>query len=330
VSVVLGSGEYTYRAHDGQWGDLPEGWELVDVAGVAVDDEDRVFVFNRGEHPVIVLDRDGRFLGSWGEGIFTRAHGIHRGPDGNLYLTDEGDHTVRACTPDGEVLLEIGVPGRPAGFMTGEPFHRCTHTALSPDGDIYVSDGYGNARVHKYAPDGTHLFSWGASGVAEGEFSLPHNIACDADGWVYVADRENHRIQLFDGDGRFEAQWHSVHRPSAFHLTGGPDPLCYVGEIGTPLDFQRGAPGLGPRVSIFTPRGELRARLGREPNLGTGAGQFISPHGLCVDSRGDIYVGEVSHTGWPNVFGSDRPRPRPLRALQKLVKAGPRNAKEPS
>ena len=91
---------------------------------------------------LIVLDRDGRFLGSWGEGIFTRAHGIHRGPDGNLYLTDEGDHTVRACTPDGEVLLEIGVPGRPAGFMTGQPFHRCTHTALSPDGDIHATASY--------------------------------------------------------------------------------------------------------------------------------------------------------------------------------------------
>jgi hypothetical protein len=161
MSVTLGAGKYTYRAHDGQWGDLPDGWELIDVAGVAVDDQDRVFVFIRGAHPVIVLERNGRFLGSWGEEIFTRPHGIHRGPDGNLYPTDEGDHTVRMCTPEGQVLLEIGVAGRPASFMSGEPYHRCTHTALSPEGDIYVSDGYGNARIHKYAPDGTHLFSWG-------------------------------------------------------------------------------------------------------------------------------------------------------------------------
>ena len=325
MSVVLGSGEHTYRAHEGQWGDLPQGWDLVDVAGVAVDDRDRVFVYNRGPRPMIVLDRDGRLLGSWGEDFVTRAHGIHRGPDGNLYLTDEGDHTVRKVTPEGEVLLEIGTAGRPAARWSGEPFHRCTHTATSPDGDIYVSDGYGNARVHKFAPDGSYLFSWGRSGVGDGEFSLPHNIACDAEGWVYVADRENHRVQVFDGAGRYETQWNRVHRPSALHLAGfhttaGPEPLCYVGEIGTPLDFQRGAPGLGPRIGIYTPNGELRARLGTEPTPGTRAGQFVSPHGICVDSRGDIYVGEVAHTGWPNVFGPDVPRPRPLRALQKLVR----------
>jgi DNA-binding beta-propeller fold protein YncE len=319
VSVQLGSGEHTYRADDGQWGTLPEGWDFGDVGGVAVDRQDRLYVFNRGPHPMVVFDRDGHVLTSWGEGLFVHAHGVHIGPDEAIYCTDDGDHTVRKCTLEGEVLLEIGIPGKPAPFMSGDPFRRCTHTALSPNGEIYVSDGYSNARVHKYSPDGELMFSWGEPGIGEGQFNLPHNIGCDADGWVYVADRENHRVQVFDGNGRFETQWHDVHRPSALYTMPGHDPLCYVGEAGPALEFNRGAPNLGPRVSIYTHDGTLVTRLGNEPTLGTGAGQFISPHGICVDSRGDIYVGEVSFTGWPNVYGNDD-RPSPLRALQKLVK----------
>ena len=130
-----------------------------------MDRNDNVYVFNRGEHPMIVFDRDGNFLRAWGEGMFPRAHGVLMGPDDTIWLTDDGDHTVRQCTLDGKVLLTIGTPGKPAPYMSGEPFHRCTHTALSPKGDIYVSDGYGNARVHKYAPDGRLLMSWGGPGT---------------------------------------------------------------------------------------------------------------------------------------------------------------------
>jgi sugar lactone lactonase YvrE len=321
MTVQLGTGDHLFLADDGEWGHLPEGFELVDVGGVAVDREDRVYVFNRGAHPMVVLDQAGKLVDSWGEGLFTRPHGLHMGPDNTLYCTDDGDHTVRRCTLEGKVLLEIGVPGKPAGFMSGLPFRRCTHTALSPEGEIYVSDGYNNARVHKYSPDGELLLSWGEPGVGEGQFNLPHNICCDRDGWVYVADRENHRVQVFDGEGKFETQWHNLHRPSALGMGPGPEPLFYVGECGPALDFSRGAPNLGPRVSIVTRHGELVTRLGKEPTRGIEAGQFISPHGICVDSHGDIYVGEVAYTGWPNLYGGDVERPRPLRALQKLVKA---------
>ena len=120
-----------------------------------------------------------------------------------MFLADDGGHFVRKVTLDGKVLLELGVPGKPAPYMSGEPFHRCTHTALSPQGHIYVSDGYGNSRVHKYTPDGKLLMSWGEPGTGEGEFNIVHNICCDADGWVYVADRENHRVQVFDGQENF-------------------------------------------------------------------------------------------------------------------------------
>ena len=106
---------------------------------------------------MIVFDRDGNFLRSWGEGMFPRAHGVHMAPDDTIWLTDDGAHCVRKCTLDGRVLMTLGAPGKPALFMSGCPFCRCTHTALSPKGDIYVSDGYGNAQVHKYTPDGQYL-----------------------------------------------------------------------------------------------------------------------------------------------------------------------------
>ena len=316
MSVMVGSGDYIYRV-DPQWGRLPDGWDLRDVAAVAVDRKDNVYVFNRGAHPMIVFDRDGNFLRAWGENIFSRAHGLHIGPDETLYCTDDGDHTMRACTLDGKVVMTIGIPGKPSPFMAGEPFHRCTHTALSPQGDLYISDGYGNARVHKYAPDGRLLFSWGEPGTDPGQFNIPHNICCDADGWVYVADRENHRVQVFDGNGRFETQWHNMHRPCGLCMATSADPLCYIGELGPGMKVNRETPNLGPRISIMNNKGELLARIG-DIHRGMAPNQFLAPHGLAVDSHGDIYVGEVSYTNWPSI--SDEPVPNHLRTLRKLIR----------
>ena len=165
MPVILGTDGYRYEVSEG-WARLPPGMEFnADVAAVGVDGHDNVYAFNRGKHPMCVFDREGNFLRSWGEGIFVRPHGVFMAPDGTIWLTDDGDHTVRQCTLEGKVLLTIGVPGKPAPYMSGEPFHRCTHTALSPQGDLYISDGYGNSRVHKYTPDGRRLFSWGEPGT---------------------------------------------------------------------------------------------------------------------------------------------------------------------
>jgi DNA-binding beta-propeller fold protein YncE len=314
----VGSGDFRYRIVE-DWAKLPPGWLLGDVAGVGVDRKDQVYVFHRGEHPMIVFDRDGNYLRAWGDSAFRRPHGVHMGPDDTIYLTDEGDHTVHKYSLDGKVLLTIGVPGQSAGFMSGDPFRRCTHTALSPKNEIYISDGYGNARIHKYSPDGRRLTSWGEPGSDPGQFNLPHNISCDADGWVYVADRENHRIQVFDGNGRFEAQWNNLHRPSGMFMPAGKCPICYVGEVGPYYGFNRGAPNLGPRLSILSNEGKLLARITTTPAAGTGHGQFLSPHGLAVDSRGDLYVGEVSYTAWPSLF-PDQPIPKKVRSLQKFSK----------
>ena len=318
MSTVVGNEAYRYRVED-DWAKLPDGWSFNEVGSVGVDGRDNVYVFSRSAHPLIVFDRDGNFLRSWGEGIFPRAHGVFVAPDETLWLTDDGDHTVRQFTLDGKLLMTIGNPQKPAPYMSGDMFNRCTHTALSPEGDLYVSDGYGNARVHKFAPDGKWLLSWGASGTEPGQFNLPHNICCDGDGWVYVADRENHRVQVFDGKGKYETQWNNLHRPSAMYMAPGKRcPVCYIGECGPVMSVNRRAPNLGPRLSIVDNQGKLLARIG-DIHAGNAPGQFISPHGLAVDSRGDLYVGEVSVTAWPNLY-PDVPPPANLRSLQKLTR----------
>ena len=132
MAVVLGTDGYRYEVNDG-WAKLPPGMEFnADVAAVGVDKHDNVYAFNRGKHPMCVFDREGNLLRTWGEGIYPRAHGVFMAPDDTIWLTDDGDHTVRQCTLDGKILLTIGVPGKPAPYMSGDPFHRCTHTAMSP------------------------------------------------------------------------------------------------------------------------------------------------------------------------------------------------------
>ena len=203
--------------------------------------------------------------------------------------------------------------------MAGEPFHRCTHTALSPDGSIFVSDGYGNARVHKYSPDGKLITSWGEPGTDPGQFNIVHNIVADEDGWVYVADWENHRVQVFNSDGKYETQWNNMHRPCGLFMPRGRCQHCYIGELGPGMEVNRFVPNIGPRISIYTHEGDLLTRLGSPEGVGAGPGRFYSPHGIAVDSRGDIYIGEVSYANWSGTHG-DEPMPGYLRTLQKFEK----------
>ena len=315
MSVTVGSGEYVYEVVE-NWAKLPAGWSFKEIGAVGVDRNDNVYVFNRGEHPMIVFDRDGNFLKSWGEGMFPRAHGLDMGPDDTIWLTDDGDHSVKQCTLDGKLLLTLGLPGRPSAYMGGLPFHRCTHTALSPNGDIFVSDGYGNAAVHKYSPAGKLLKSWGSPGTDPGEFNIVHNLVCDDAGYVYVADRENHRVQVFDGDGKYQAQWNNLHRPCALFLHRGKCPVCFIGELGPGMPVNKDMPNIGPRVSIVDMTGKRLGRLGAL-HAGLGPNQFLAPHGITVDSHGDLYVGEVSWTNWPNYY-PDQPRPENLRSLHKF------------
>jgi DNA-binding beta-propeller fold protein YncE len=317
MAVRLGGGEYVFEVHE-NWAKVPDEIVLGDCAAVGVDSHDNVYAFNRGDHPVAVFDKDGNLQRTWGEGLFPRPHGVHVAPDDTIWLTDDADHTVRHCTLDGKVLMMLGVPGKPSPYMSGEPFHRCTHTALSPQCDhLYISDGYGNARIHKYTIDGKLLMSWGEPGTDPGQFNIPHNICCDPDGWIYVADRENHRVQVFDGNGKYETKWNDLHRPNGMCMAHGRNPLTYIGEGGPSGEINRDWPNIGPRVSIHTTKGKVLARLGL-PHAGINPGQFTSPHGIAVDSAGNIYVGELTGRSWERY--ATGPVPKTRRVIHKLVK----------
>ncbi|HMF19378.1 MAG TPA: peptidyl-alpha-hydroxyglycine alpha-amidating lyase family protein [Gemmataceae bacterium] len=327
MNTIVGQGPYRYQALE-RWQKLPAGWSFGEVAGVATDSSDRVYVFNRGEHPIIIFDREGNFLSSWGEGRFNRAHGITVGPDDAVYCTDDLDHTVRKFTTEGKLLLTLGTSGKPSDTgidgidyrtikRAGPPFHRPTNLALTKNGDMYVTDGYGNARVHKFSPDGKLLFSWGEPGSGPGQFNLPHGIVVDKDNRVYVADRENSRVQIFDGHGKFLAEWTDVARPMQVVLDTAGNVL--VGEVG----FRAGmfpwavapADPVGARVSVFTPNGKLLSRWGGGLNP-CAVGDFFAPHDLWLDSRGDLYVGEVTMSA-----GGNRGLVSPdCHCLQKFVK----------
>jgi DNA-binding beta-propeller fold protein YncE len=296
---------FSYRA-DAQWAKLPDGWGWTEVAAVATDSKDQVYVFNRGPHPVIVFAPDGTFLGSWGEGLFTRPHGITIGPDDAVYCTDDFDHTVRKLTPEGQLLWTLGESGRPSDtgatsidFRTiqraGLPFHYPTNLALAPTGELFISDGYGNARIHKFSPGGRLLLSWGEPGAGPGEFRIPHGIAVDREGIVYVADRENSRIQLFTPDGRFLSQWTDVARPCEVFINRFDH--VYVAELGFRAGMWPGTtppyPGApGGRMSVFDRLGTLLSRWGGGDDP-CSPGDFYAPHDVWVDSRGDVYVAEV-------------------------------------
>lgn len=314
-STVVGEGEYRYRVFM-DWAKLPAGWSLGEVADIDVDDEDRVYVFNRGAHPVIVFDRDGNFLRSFGEGQITNAHSVLLAPDDTVFLTDDIGHVVHKCDRNGKIIFSIGTRDRPAPFMSNRPFNRCCQTALAPDGNIYVADGYGNASVHVFGPAGDYVRSWGRSGSGPGEFNIVHNIRIDAEGVVYIADRENHRIQMFDLDGKYVGELRNLHRPTALHLTDNG--IFFIGELCPATITTHDYPNLGPRLTVMDKRGKLLARVGSQ-KFGLGAGDFLGPHGIGRDSRGDLYVGDVSMAQW-NFFHPGEPFPEVLPCLRKLVK----------
>ena len=266
---------------------------------------------------MIVFDTEGKLLRTWGEGVFKNPHGVTIAPDGSVFCVDNGDSTIRQFSPAGDLLMTLGTPNKPSPKMSGDPFCLPAHVAFdSRNGDFYVADGYSNARVHKYSPDGRLLFSWGESGTGLGQFNIVHNIIVDKSGWVYVADRENHRIQIFSPDGKFETQWGNLSRAAALCIddrTGKE--LIYIGEYFCGIGSNDIGTDLGPRVTVMDTNGNVLARIGRD-SYGDQIGRFYSPHGIALDSKGDIYVAEVS---WSD-YGRHMDPPRELRSMQKLTR----------
>jgi sugar lactone lactonase YvrE len=279
--MAFAADKYTYKVVK-DWDRLPEGWTWGWITGVACDSQDRVYVYSRSEHPLVIFDRDGSFLASWGEGILEHAHGIYIDADDNVFCTEHDAHCVYKFNRHGELVLTIGIPGQMAA-RDGDPFNRPTDLAVSSTGELFVSDGYSNARVHKYSPDGELLLSWGERGSGRVQFNLPHCVRVDRTDRVWVCDRENSRIQIFDTDGRYMTEWTGLLRPDAICFDPRED-VVYIAE-------------LTHQVSIYTFDGERIACWGGA-EASEAPGRFLGlPHGICVDSQGDLYVNEVQVDG---------------------------------
>ena len=273
--MVFGQGTHQYTVEENWW-TLPDGWEFGWIPAVAVDSQDRVYVYSRSEHPMVVFDRDGNFLTSWGDDILKDAHGIFIDADDNIYCVERETHVMHKFTTDGELLMTLGTMDIPGA--EGEPFNLPTDFALGPDGEMFISDGYGNARIHKYSPDGELIKSWGKPGTGPGEFDLPHCVRVDPRNRVMVADRENNRIQFFTLDGEYIEEWSDLLQPDTIFIDD--DDLVYVAE-------------LEQRISIMTLDGEVISQWSSERGS-TVPGEFLAcPHGIWLDSHGDMYVGEV-------------------------------------
>jgi sugar lactone lactonase YvrE len=297
---------------------------MSNVADVAVDSKNDVFAIVRGDTPILVFNPQGKFLRGWGKGLIGGPHGIFIDSHDNVFCVDNRDHVVLEFDTRGNLLMTLGTRGAPSdsGSVKGNfktvqrgagPFNVPTKVATSRSGDIFVSDGYGNARVHRFSADGKLIKSWGEPGTGPGQFNLPHGIAVDDHDNVYVADRENERIQVFDIDGHLKAIWPQICRPSAISVHQGK---IYVTELGRRLyvDNVLFTPdGTGPwaRVRIFDPSGvELGSFGGAE---GWRPGNFFAPHGICLDQEGAMYVAEVI---WP---AQESAPPKDLHpALQKF------------
>jgi DNA-binding beta-propeller fold protein YncE len=286
------------------WPHVPHGLSFGgDATSVATTADGGVIVFGRGPVPLLMFEASGAFLSATGEGEFDRPHSVVVDAADNIYLVDAGGHFVQKRTQDGKILLTLGDRGTAVAAHSGDYFNQPTDIAIHPiTGEMYISDGYGNSRIHRFDADGKHIASWGAPGSGPGEFSLPHGICLLDDDRIAVCDRENYRIQIFTSDGEFDTQWH-CHRPCSVRTLRGSG-LLFVAELGNPL--QHTVPRTGSAVSVFDPGGKAVGRIGDSLPGMTPTG-FTAPHGLAIDPAGDLYVAEVSYTYVTKLLGLDAP-----------------------
>lgn len=268
------------------------------VPGIAVDAQDNVWVFNRGEDPVQVFTAEGEFLRTWGRGVIGNAHHIKIDHEGNVWLSDIVHHVVQKYSPGGELLLTLGTPGE-AGD-DDRHFNKPTDMAISLEGDIFVADGYGNNRVVHFDRYGQFVKSWGTLGIAPGEFNLPHAICIDSKGRLYVADRNNARVQVFDREGKFLDQWTNLVVPWGFCITAD-DEIWVCGS--SPMQWWKpeqhtlplGCPPKDQVLMRFNTSGKL-LQLWSVPKAVNGQerpGELNWVHGMAVDSQGNLYLGDI-------------------------------------
>jgi uncharacterized protein (DUF924 family) len=276
----IGSGDYRYRFRR-NWAKPPRWWNFGETGQVgppqtcvkgAVAANGDVYVLSRAAHPVMVFDANGQFVTSWGEGEFSGfVHGMTIDPAGHVWIADSGLHTVTQHTPDGKKLRTLGTSGAASPTLYGKPFNMPTGIAFASTGEVFVSDGYGNRRVHCFSPDGELKHSWGEPGDGPGQFALVHFITADSQDQLYVCDRENHRIQIFSTTGEVLAQWTGFVMPS--DLAFGREAIYVAGADG---------------VSIWTRDRRKLIHLGHNEPF---AGAF-NVHGIWLDADENIYLAQ--------------------------------------
>jgi streptogramin lyase len=271
---------------DVAWGDMP---------GVAVDRQDRIWIFTRAVPAVQIYAADGKFVQAWREMEYGSAHHIKFDAQGNVWLADIGLHTVRKYTPDGKLVLSLGTP-KNAG-QDERRFDRPTDMAITPEGDIFVSDGYGNNRVVHFDRNGKFVKAWGKKGGGPGEFNLPHGIGVDSKGTLYVADRNNARIQVFDRNGKFLAQWTNLLVPWSIWITA-QDEIWTCGSSPMREANEQGMTGIPPKDQVFmkfNASGKL-LQLWVVPKGTDGQekpGECNWVHAIAPDSKGNLYAGDI-------------------------------------
>ncbi|MBP1993335.1 hypothetical protein [Paenibacillus eucommiae] len=293
ANTQVGNGTHTYEVATG-WAKLPDHLKFGYTHGVVVDKENHVYIFHTGKPSVFKFDKEGNYLASWGEEFEGGAHGfyLHEEAGGEfLYVTDTVKGIMVKTTLDGEHLLTLGAPDH-GDMYDADRQYVPTDVAVAPNGDIYIADGYGQSWIHQYTAEGIYIRSWGGKGSEPGQLNCPHGISVDLRGnepVLYVADRGNYRIQVFTLDGQFvRIIADDMDMPCSFYY--------YKDEIYFP--------DLHSRITIFDKNDRLITHLGEDqqaykqtgwPNLAKSyykTNKFSSPHGICVDSAGDVYVAE--------------------------------------
>jgi DNA-binding beta-propeller fold protein YncE len=279
--MKVGSNGYTYELVEG-FAKLPEGETFGLISRLTTDSQGRLYVFQRKDPPVVVFDSDGKFLRSWGNEQFKRPHGF-KIVDDVVYLTDQLDNVAIIYTLEGKLLKQLGTRGQHSDtgcedwhnlpLRAAGPFNHPTEMMPGPSGDLYVTDGYRNSRVHRFTRDGELIQSWGQPGkAAPGEFHLPHTIAIAPDGTLYVSDRANARIQMFTPDGKFIGMWTGM---------GGPNDIARD-DKGIFYLLEQATATSKPSVSVRDGKGAVLTRW-----------EMPHAHGMGIDRSGNIYVGRT-------------------------------------
>jgi sugar lactone lactonase YvrE len=277
--ITIGEGYYAYELVEG-WGVLPEGMKYGWGVGMVADSKDRIYVHSRSPQAVAVFDRKGKLLKTWGAEFAGTGHGLYHRKEGHdefLFFSDHPRNLVVKTDLDGKVLMRIGDVAEESPTSIKFKFNQPTDLAISPNGDLYVTEGYGGNQVHQFTADGRYKKTIGAPGGGPGQFNCPHGIWVDTrkpEPELYVADRANHRIQVFDLEGHLKRNVEGdVRLPCCFYEFKGK---MYV-------------PDLDSRVTILDEHDQALAQLGDGKEVKNDA-NFIAPHALTVDSKGDLYV----------------------------------------